>query len=229
MERLRIYFSGIDGAGKTRCMYGLIERLSPLNPILRIGTTGLLIYEAGKSTHLIDSRRMQSIGSKVRGTPLYGVWLVCHFLFKIVASKYYSWSADYRVAMFESDMLINPSAYLSFHFPALCRVLSPSTRFRLIHTFFGSRRGTFILHLDVDPAVGVARCKARTDEDGCETDPHENLEDLTYLRAQIEQITQAASVAGYDLVTLDTSSLTIDQMIDAAEAEIRKRVTLSAS
>lgn len=226
-ERLRVYFSGIDGSGKTSCLDGLIERLSPPNRVLRIGTTGFLIFEAGRSTRLINSDRMEALGSKVRGTPLYGFWLICNFLYKFLASKYFAWSADYQVAMLETDMLINPSAYLAFHFPRLCRVLSPATRFRLLHTFFGARRGTVILHLDVTPEVGLARCQSREEEDGYEIEPHENLEDLTLLRAQFEEITQAARDKGYDIVTIDTSDLSRDQMMDAAETEIRKRATLS--
>ena len=223
-KRLRVYFSGIDGSGKTSCLDGLIARLSPPIRILRIGTTGFLIFEDGESRQLINSGRMQALGHKVRSTPLYGFWLISNFMYKFLASKYYRWSADYQVAMLETDMLINPSAYLSLHFPALCRVLSPATRFRLLDIFFGARRGTVMLHLDVDPAIGVARCEAREEEGGDEVEPHENLEDLTMLRAQIKEIIQAARGKGYDLVTLDTSNLSKEQMIDAAETEIGKRV-----
>jgi thymidylate kinase len=221
---LHVYFSGIDGSGKTSCMEGLIARLSPPNRILRVGTTGVLLLADGESEHLMDSERMQALGRKVRGTPLYGFWLIGHFVYKFVAAKYFSRSADYQIAMLETDTLINPSAYLSFHFPRLCRLLSPATRFSLLHAFFGARRRTVILYLDVDPIVGVGRCRTREEDTGQVMDPHENVEDLTRVRDQLGEIIQAAQAKGYDLVTIDTSSLSVEQVIDAAETEIRNRV-----
>lgn len=226
---LHVYFSGIDGSGKTSCMDGLIGRLTPPNRILRVGTTGVLLVADGESKHLMNSERMQALGGKVRGTPLYGFWLICHFVYKFVAAKYFSRSADYQIAMLETDTLINPSAYLSVHFPRLCRLLSPATRFRLLNAFFGARRRTVILYLDVDPTIGVGRCRAREEEVGHVMDPHENVEDLTMVRAQLEEIVQVAQAKGYDLVSIDTSSLSIEQVIDAAETEIRNRVLTPAA
>jgi hypothetical protein len=205
-------------------MEGLIARLSPPNRILRVGTTGVLLFSDGQSNHLMNSERMQALGKKVRGTPVYGFWLICHFVYKFVAAKYFGRSADYQIAMLETDTLINPSAYLSFHFPRLCRLLSPTARFRLLNAFFGARRRTVILYLDVDPAIGVGRCQVREEEFGYAMDPHENVEDLTLVRAQLGEIIQVAQDKGYDLVTIDTSSLSIEQVIDAAEVEIRNRV-----
>lgn len=221
---LHVYFSGIDGSGKTSCMEGLIARLSPPNRILRVGTTGVIMFSDGQSNHLMNSERMQALGKKVRGTPLYGFWLICHFVYKFVAAKYFGQSADYQIAMLETDTLINPSAYLSFHFPRLCRLLSPATRFRLLNMFFGARRRTVILYLDVDPTIGVGRCQGREKVLGQAMDPHENVEDLTTVRGQLAEIVQAAQDKGYDLVTIDTTNMSVEQVIDTAETEIRNRL-----
>jgi thymidylate kinase len=227
-HRLRVYFAGIDGSGKSSCLDGLIARLSPPIRILRIGTSGLTLLGNGEAQHLTDSDRMKALRKKVLGTAFHGLWLIYSFTYKLVASKYYSRTLDYEVAMLETDMLVNPSAYLSLHFPTLCRILSPASRFRLLHTFFGSRRDTVILHLDVDPAVGEARCRAREEATGHELEPHENITDLTLLRNQLAEITQAARDKGYHLIVIDTNKLTTEQVVDAAEIAIRHRMAYSA-
>lgn len=223
-HRLRVYFAGIDGSGKTSCMDGLIARLSPSIRILRIGTSGLTLLENGEARHLTNSDRMKAVRKKFVGTALHGFWLIFSFTYKLVASKYYSRTLDYEIAMLETDMLVNPSAYLSLHFPTLCRMLSPAKRFRLLHAFFGTRGNTVILQLDVDPAIGEARCRAREEATGHELEPHENITDLTYLRDQLREITQAVRDKGYDLIVIDTDKLTTGQVVDAAEIEIRHRM-----
>jgi hypothetical protein len=145
---------------------------------LRIGTTGFEIFHRGRRLHRIDSARMERLGTSLRGGPLYGFWLISNHLYKFIAAKYFSWFERFDVIFYETDTMLNPAAYLAYHFPALSRVFSAKHRFGVMSAIFGSPSRTLIFYLDVDPRVSMDRCMKRDAQGHGAIEPHQNLETM---------------------------------------------------
>lgn len=217
-------FAGIDGSGKSTCLDGLVDRLEGELRVLRIGVDGFELFHRGTHRQLVSSERMEAVGDRVRGTFLYGFWLMANFARKMFFSRYYEWFGDYDVVMFETDTLLNPSVYIAYHFPWLDRFLPARRRFALLSALFGAPRHTLILYLEVTPEVGLARCERREAEEGYAIEPHENLDDLRVLAATFEEVVAAARRKGYALESIATDALSEKEMIDAAERVVRARL-----
>ena len=220
---MRVLFSGLDGAGKTSSMDTLIQRLSTNLRVLRIGTTGFEIYDRGTHEHRINSQMMEALGEKLRGGPLYGFWLMANFLYKQASASFFASREPSDVVFYETDTMLNPSVYLSYHFPRFCRLVSARTRFSLMSLLFGSPRDTLIFYLDVDPDVSMARCLEREAKGGPVIEPHQTLESMQALKREFDEVAQAAIDKGYDLVQIKTTSLTLDEVCREAEAALRAR------
>jgi hypothetical protein len=192
---------------------------------LRIGTTGFESFHRGRREHRIDSAPMERLGTRVRGGPLYGFWLICNHLYKFFAEKYFSWFEKYDVVFYETDTMLNPAAYLAYHFPALSRYFPAGRRFGLMSAIFGSPKRTLIFYLDVDPKVSMERCTKRDAQGNGAIEPHQTLQTMEMLRREFSKITQAAIAKGYTLLAIDTTQLTLDQVTAQAEAALRKRLT----
>jgi len=220
----KVLFSGIDGAGKTSCLNALILRLAPTHRILRIGTTGFEVYNLGNYQHRINSNRMEQVGSRVRGGPFYGLWLICNHLYKFFFAKYFLLFEKYDLVFYETDAIINPTVYLAYHFPRLCRFFNAKLRFGLVNFFFGTSSHTMIFYLEVEPHISVERCINRDLQGDQEIEPHQNLETMEMLREEFRKVTQAAIEKGYDLLAIDTTDLTLDQVAETVENFLLKRI-----
>jgi thymidylate kinase len=215
----KVLFAGIDGTGKTTCLYALLDRMDPAWRVLKIGFSGTYLVHGGERRRLVSQalqERIEAIGEGSRRFRLYGVFLIFNFLWKYALSKYLQLSQRADVVMFETDTLLHPAVYLTHHF-AFARKIPPRWRFRVVSWLFGRRRGTLILYLEADPAVSVERVERREREKGIPVEPHENLRDLSALKLEFERMVAAAVAAGYRVVRIDTTHRSSDEVTALAQ------------
>ena len=220
--KLKVLFAGIDGSGKSSCLDALISRLEPELRVLKIGVESPCLCYRGQKEELINPKWYVRIGRLRERSIRYhvhGIFLIFNFLYKFLCAKYFAAFHKTDVVVFESDTLLHPAVYITYHFP-FSKLLSASWRLRLVHLLFGSTQDVVIFYLDTDPELAVERIDRR----GIEIQPHENMQDLTVLRAEFEQVLSAASARGYDILRIDTGAAGPVQAADQAEASVRERL-----
>jgi thymidylate kinase len=90
---------------------------------------------------------------------------------------------------------------------------------------FGSPKRTVILYLEVEPRVSMERCLKRDALGHVAIEPHQTLETMEMLRQEFRKVTEAAVAKGYDLLAIDTTHLTLDQVAGRAEDALRRRLS----
>jgi len=218
---LKVLFAGIDGSGKTSCLHLLISRLESHYKILKIGNCDPYIFFQGEKTLLVKSSWYQKI-DQLRTISLkyhfHGVFLLFNFLYKYMLSKYLETYKDTHIIMYESDTLLHPAVYITYHFPWTKKVNS-RLRFRLVNGLFGSKNRFIIFYLDTDPSIATERIVKRN----IDIQGHENRRDLEVLKNEFENILKEAVDSGLEIVKIDTNTRNLEAVADEMEIVLRER------
>lgn len=220
---VKLLFAGIDGSGKTSCLHLLIAKLESDYRILKIGNSDPCIFFEGKTTSAVKARWYQKIDYLRTISVKYhfhGLFLLFNFLYKYLLSKYLESYGDTDIIMYESDTLLHPSVYITYHFP-WTKKLSPGLRFRIVYTLFRSKENLIIFYLDTDPSIAVDRIQKRN----INIQPHENCRDLGILKREFEKIVSVASRYGLDILEINTDSRTPEEVTREMEIFLEKRFT----
>lgn len=201
----KIQFAGIDGSGKSTCLELLISNLERQYKILKVVSSSApeVYYRGEKSSafkyytpELVECVRRMSKKYRV-----YGVFLIFNLVCKQLATKYFQRFKTCDLIIHETDTLLHPAAYITFHFPLL-RAISHKTRFRLVSRLLNSKSRMTIIFLDVHPNVAMERICNR----GTAVDPHETRENLQALRTELHTMLGLAVQDAFDIVRIDTDN-----------------------
>jgi hypothetical protein len=224
----RILFAGIDGSGKTACMQALVSRLEPAYRIVKIGNCDPCLCFQGRTTpvcpKLVVALRLDRGSGFVRLAKrlhLYGVLLAWSYAYNWLLSRYVQLLRKGDLVVYETDMLLHPSVYITYHLP-FSRRIKDTLRFRLAQALFGSGADCSIFYLDVEPETAMRRIRGRTDE----VHAHENLGDLRKLKDEFDRMVQVAAHAGFGTFRIDTNVKALNEVVDEIQAIVTERAGL---
>ena len=207
---------GPNGSGKSTCLERLISRLDPRYRILKIGNYDPYLYFRGKKHSVLKNNRYQTIeklGTLSREYHLYRPFLIFNFIYKYSLSKYLQASKDADLVIYDTDILLHPAVYATFHLP-VTRMLSAWWRFTIVKALFGSKRNFVIFYLDTDPAIATDRIRKRD----IPIEPHENAYELAKLKDEFDKVLKIALESGFEIVKIKTDDKTAEQV--ATEVEL---------
>jgi hypothetical protein len=216
----KVLFAGIDGSGKSSCMEAVIERLESEYNILKISNYDPCIFYKGKKTPAFKFKTY-SILNYIRPISVkykfFRIFLLINFTYKYVLSKYLEISKKSNFIIYETDLLLHPVVYITYHFP-YSKLLNKTLGFKLVSLFFGSKKKSIIFYLDTKSEIAMDRIRKR----GNEIDPHENLEDLENLRLEFNKVLQVALDCGYEIYRIDTNKKNLNAVVDEVQLILEK-------
>lgn len=147
--------------------------------------------------------------------------MLCHFLYKVLISKYISRSVEADFVIYDTDMLLHPVVYSTLHFPWIER-FNQVARFKVLYRLFGIKRNGIIFFLDTDPSVALERILKRSRS----RDPHENPRDLEHLKRKFDALLAVASKSGLDIVRINTNDRSLGSIVSEVEIVLRQKFAL---
>jgi len=220
----KILFAGIDGSGKSTSADLLTSKLSEKYRILKIGNRNSYISHNREKKRVVPSKwyklidHMRILSKKIHA---YGFFLVFNILYKYIASKYIVNFIRVDIIMYETDILLHPAVYMTYHFP-LTKKLSPRIRFKIVKMLFGFKKNFLIFYLDTDPSIAVERIHRRD----VPIQPHENCEDLEVLRNEFVDVLNAASKGGFEIVRINTDKKNLETVVGEMERVLKEKMVL---
>jgi thymidylate kinase len=223
----KLFFSGIDGAGKTACADLLTARLASKYRIVRTGSHDFYLYFNGRKS-LVAKRRLYTkselLGSRL-GHRFYGVFLLLNFVYKAITIIKVKRFTKPDLMIYEADAVLHPAAYITYHFP-FTRYLSRKLRVGVLAILFGSKRSSVRVYLDVDPRTAMERINKRGTDGGS----HENLKDLTQIKAEIDCLIDVAVDSGFEIFRVNTNARNLEDVAcHVARLVERKMSNLTAA
>ena len=222
----KLFFAGIDGSGKTACTDLLIARMASKYRIIRVGSYDLYMYFKGRK-YLVAKRRLYS-KSELQGTRLgryfYGVFLVLNFIYKAVTVCQVKLFTKPDLLIYEVDAVLHPAAYITYHFP-ITRYITRKLRLGVLGILFGSRKSSVRIYLNVDPEIAMERINKRGSDGGS----HENLEDLTLIKAELDGLVKLAVNNGFDILTIDTNFKSLEEVACDIELMVDRKLASVAA
>jgi thymidylate kinase len=219
----KVLLAGIDGSGKSSCLDALIERMQQRDfSVTKVVNKDGSIYRNGKRT-LIYGRFFEMVESSrgfAQKLNIYSIFLAVKFLYKLLVIKHVLRRPITDLTMFEIDLLLHPSVYMTYHFPRLSRWLGRTRRFRLMTKLTGAAPDFSVFYLEVDPEVSMERIRKR----GIHIARHENVDDLTKLAGEFDSVIAVAEAHGYDVVRVNTNDKNLDQVADEIEGILASRL-----
>ena len=218
----KLFFSGIDGAGKTACANLLTAKLASKYRIVTTGSRDFYLYFKGQKS-LVAKRRLYSKSELLKmrfGNHFYGVFLVLNFIYKAITVCQVKLFTKPDLMIYEADSVLHPAAYITYHFP-ITRHLDRRIRLAALRILFGSRKSSVRIYLDVDPKIAVERINKRGSDGGS----HENLKDLTKIKAEIDGLIDLALGSGFEIFKVDTNLRNIEEVA----CDVEKLVELKLS
>lgn len=220
----KILFAGIDGSGKSTLAELLTSKLSKKYRILKIGNRDSYISHHDEKKRVVTHKwyewidHMRILSKKMH---VYGLFLVFNLSYKYIASKYMVNFSKVDIIMYETDTLLHPAVYITYHFP-LTKKLSPSIRFKIAKMLFGFKRDFLVFYLDTDPSIAVERIHRRD----IPIQPHENCEDLKMLRDEFVNVLNAASKGGFDIVWVNTDQKNLETVVGEVEGVVQDKLVV---
>lgn len=222
----KLFFSGIDGAGKTACADLLTARLASRYRILKVGSYDFYIYFNGQK-YLVAKRRLSTkkrfLDTRLK-SHFYGVFLILNFIYKAVTIVFIKLFTKVDLVIYETDSLLHPAAYITYHFP-ITQVLNRKLRLRVLGFLFGSRKASVRIYLDVDPEIAMDRINKR----GFDGGSHENLRDLTQIKAELDCLVKLVANNGFDVMRIDTNLKSLDEVARDIELMVDRNLSSVAA
>ena len=224
---MKILFAGIDGSGKTTCLDLLISQLAPEYKILTLSKAGPHVVFKGEKqlavkhnlNWLIDATRPIS-----RRHRFFGFFLLMNYIYRTIVANYLGHSIkDVDIVMYDSDTLLHPAVYMTFHLP-FSRCISRRMRVRLASIVFGSKRRFLTFYLDADPNIAVERIRKR----GGNIDTHENVKDLESLKEEFDKMISVASEGGFNIVKINTDNKSAEDVTNEIYMVVKRELGNSA-
>ncbi|MGB7948035.1 MAG: hypothetical protein WCH75_10170, partial [Candidatus Binatia bacterium] len=147
--KCKLFFSGIDGSGKTACSNLLLSKLDSRYRIIEIGSHDLYLSFKGQKQLLLKRSLPDKRDYLKKNTfkrTFYGLFLILNFLQKFIASKYIEFSRKGDLIIYDVDQLFHPTVYMAYHFPFLRR-LKGQVRFRILAQLFRSEKSSLRVYL----------------------------------------------------------------------------------
>ena len=232
----KILFAGIDGSGKSTCLDLLISQLQSKYSIIKIGEyrctkTGLWkndphIFFKGE-TRVYTKNRSSTIMGHLRPISkryhFYGIFLIANFFYKYLLAKYVEMSHKCDLIIYETDMLLHPAVYITYHFP-LTRKVRNTLRFRIVKMLFGSRRNCSIFYLETEPQVAMKRIVHR----GIDIHEHENPRGLSELKKEFDKMVEVARQNGFRIFRINTNDKGVDEVVRDVEGIVEEELSIVA-
>jgi hypothetical protein len=222
----KIFFAGIDGSGKSTCLEFLLSKFAKHYRVLKIGPSGPFMFCNGTKKKLCDSflYSPNGGGQRVHENPYFrGVLITLRFLSNFLIAHYIKFRAGADVIMYESDTVLHPCVYITYHAPWV-KQLSMQTRFSIIYRLFGPTKNFLIFYLDVDPVTALERIHRRDTT----IQSHENIHDLGILKRELDRVVEIALKKGVEIVRVDTNSRSWESVRDEIDDIIKERFSLVA-
>ena len=221
----KLFFSGIDGAGKSACADLLTTKLASKYRIVRAGSRDFYMYFKGQKC-LVAKRRLfkKSELLRTRLGYLYGVFLVLNFIYKAVTVCQVKLFTKPDLLIYEVDGVLHPAAYITYHLP-ITRYITRKLRLGILGILFGSRKSSVRVYLNVDPEIAMGRINKRGSDGGS----HENLEDLTLIKAELDGLVKLAVNNGFDILTIDTNFKSLDEVAHDIELVVDRKLASVAA
>jgi len=218
----RVLFAGIDGSGKSSCLEAIIKRLDSEYSILKISNYDPCFYYRGEKTpafkfnlnSILDYMRPVSVKYK-----FFGIFLLINFTYKYVLSKYLELFKKSNLIIYETDLLLHPAVYITYHFQ-MSKILNSRLRFKILSLLFGSKKKSMVFYLDTNPRIAMKRILKR----GSVIDSHENIEDLEKLRMEFDKVLKVALDRGYKIYRIDTNQRNLDGVADEVQLIIERKL-----
>ena len=220
----KILLAGIDGSGKSASVSLLASRLGRTYKVLRIGNGDARLISGGVETSILPPvyrRATLRVKRMVVRCRLYGLFFIFSLIYKYAGSKYLGTLKDIDVTLYETDTLLHPAVYTTYHFP-WTKAVRPRLRFSLMRLLFGRKRRLTIFYLDIDPSIAMRRIIERGDD----IQPHENYSDLRNLRAEFGRVLEEASRYGFEIVRINTNTKNLKEVVDEMETVLQTRFSL---
>lgn len=220
----KILFAGIDGSGKSTLADLLTSKLSKKYRVLKIGNRNSYILHKGEKKEVVTYKwyelidHMRILSKKMH---VYGLFLVFNISYKYITSKYMANFIRVDIIIYETDTLLHPSVYMTYHFP-LTKKLSPRIRFKIVKILFGFKKNFLIFYLDIDPLIAMERIHRRD----IPIQPHENCEDLEILRNEFVNVLNAASKGGFEIIRINTDKKNPETLIGEMERILQEKLAL---
>jgi len=219
----KILFAGIDGSGKSTCLDLLISRLESQYSIIKVGNGDPYLYFRGERRLAIKNRcywimsYMRPISKRYH---FHGLFLIGNFLYKFLLLKYVELLKTCDLIMYETDVLLHPAVYITYHFPFSKRI-TPNLRLKLVNMLSGSKRNCSIFYLDTDPELAMERIYER----GADIHEHENPRDLCTLKREFDSIVEVALKNGFRIFRISTNHKTMDEVADDIQMILETRLS----
>ena len=130
---------------------------------------------------------------------------------------------DANIVMYETDTLLHPAVYMTFHLP-FSRHISRRIRVRLASIVFGSKRRFLTFYLEVDPNIAVERIRKR----GGNIHTHENVKDLETLKEEFDKMISIASGSGFNIVRINTDNKSAEDVTNEIYMVVKRELGNSA-
>jgi thymidylate kinase len=221
----KLFFSGIDGAGKTACADLLTARLASKYRIVRTGSHDFYLYFNGRKS-LVAKRRLfeKSESLRTRMGHLYGIFLMVNFIYKAIKVCQIKLFTKPDLLVYEVDAVLHPAAYITYHLP-ITRHITRRLRLGILGILFGSRNSSVRIYLNVDPKIAMERINKRGSDGGS----HENLKDLTQIKSELDGLVKLAVKDGFDILTIDTNFRSVDEIARDVELMVDRKLTSAAA
>jgi len=222
--RQKILFAGIDGSGKSTCMNLLISRLQSSYSIMKIGNYDPYFYYNGERKPAVKYRYykvmdyIRPIAQKYR---FYGIFLIFNFTYKFLISKYLELFRGSDIIIYDTDTLLHPAVYITYHMPFTRRIKS-SLRLKISSMLFGSKSNFSIFYLDTEPELAMQRIKKRA-ETGVDIHSHENIRDLSTLKKEFDKMLGTASQSGFEVFKINTNGKSLDEVVEEVQTIVEKK------
>jgi thymidylate kinase len=217
----KLFFSGIDGAGKSACADLLTTRLASKYRIVRAGSRDFYLYFKGRKC-LVAKRRLfkKTELLRTRLGHLYGVFLILNFIYRAVTVCQVKLFTKPDLLIYEVDAVLHPAAYITYHLP-ITRYITRRLRLGILGILFGSRKSSVRIYLNVDPEIAMQRINKRGPDGGS----HENLRDLTQIKSELDGLVELAVNDGFEILRIDTNLKSIDQIAHDIELMVDRKLS----
>lgn len=216
----KIFFAGISGSGKSKCIELLISRINSKNSNLEPNYSGAIErINVGRSSFIFAAcsnflKRRKSLAIKCH---FFGIYQIIKFVTKYLEIKYLELLKKGDFIIYETDFILHPSAYITYTFP-LSKKISSSLRFRIFSMFFRTEKKYMIFYLDTDPKVAMERIRKR------ETEPqaHENIKDLKELKHELDNLLEIGTKNGLRIYKIKTDEKNEEEVADEVQKVLEK-------
>jgi len=204
----------------------LISKLDPKYRILKLSKQGPQLCYKGKEEFILKYH-LYWLKEHIRPISIryhtYGLFLVLNFIYKCIISRYVEVFKKGDILMYETDTLLHPTVYITFHFP-LSKYLSQKMRMGIVRMLFGSKKHCLIFYMDTDPKIAMERIRKR----GGNIHAHENTKDLETLKNEFDKMVSVACELGLNIIKINTNNKSPDEITSEIQMIVERHLEGSA-